>query len=310
MDQSANNLVSVKMQRTYDSESTISSLERARIDEHIKKIEMKYKDLNLTRKKAIIEMRRGGRIGKVDLTKSKGNSSENDAASEHKKPSEVEIKIRPPPDVRVKSIITYQLCKHVTRYGRCNRGDECVFAHSKEELKVWEEVLAEKRSKIDMPTKLKHILSPRMCPPCTDKPDVEYKMCSILYKNDFCHFGDKCRFAHSSEELLLWRALKKQGMLRNKPKLDDNTDGVNTKNRKSPTTNYYIERVRPPRSEEAIGGQYWERSPRVSTLTQLYPQTPFQQFSAPPLYWQNHNMSPPGHVNYPPFFDQQYFPVT
>ena len=109
-----------------------------------------YKDLNLTRKKAIIEMRRGGRIGKVDLTKSKGNSSENDAASEHKKPSEEEIKIRPPPDVRVKSIITYQLCKHVTRYGRCNRGDECVFAHSKEELKVWEEVLAEKRSKIDV----------------------------------------------------------------------------------------------------------------------------------------------------------------
>ena len=87
MDQSANGLIGAKMQRAYDSESTIFSLERAGIDKHIKKIEMKYKDLNVARKKAILEMRRGGQRVKIESTELKASSRENDAAIEHRKTS-------------------------------------------------------------------------------------------------------------------------------------------------------------------------------------------------------------------------------
>ena len=70
-----------------------------------------------------------------------------------------------------------------------------------------------------MPTKIKHILTPRLTPPILANKGTEYKMCKQINKSDFCSYGNKCKFAHSSE-LLLWRALQQKGFFDNEKERD------------------------------------------------------------------------------------------
>ncbi len=206
--------------------------EKEKIIRHIKNVEIKYTSSITLRKQKIESMRICGLIERKEEPQ-KHDLKQLDIKNGNIKNEERETtnvdnvnSVRRRPTVKLKSIIRYQMCKHFIRHGRCDRGDQCIFAHSDNELDIWNMQLKKKRETIEMPTKIKHILAPRLTPPVIMNGTTKYKMCKSLHKSKFCSYADKCKYAHSSEELLLWRALQGKGFFDN-INTSSNEDGTN-----------------------------------------------------------------------------------
>ena len=183
--------------------------QKEKINRHIKNIENKYQNVTIVRKVTIESMRGvkviDNTIG-IGMEESRPKYHKYNVSDGKEKTKIVKTNkgnnqptVRPRPSVKIISIIRYQLCRHFKSNKRCDRGDKCVFAHSTFELDTWNQQLKKKRESIKMPTKIKHILTPRLTPPILANKGTEYKMCKQINKSDFCSYGNKCKFAHSSE---------------------------------------------------------------------------------------------------------------
>ncbi len=89
--------------------------------------------------------------------------------------------------------------------GKCSKGKDCKFAHSKEELAIIPHLKK---------TKICSLYEHGVCPRnqgCSyahgkqelrEKPQLyKTKLCTNFQKDGFCKFGKKCKFSHGSEEL-------------------------------------------------------------------------------------------------------------
>eukprot|EP00434_Breviolum_minutum_P042943 symbB.v1.2.038248.t1/scaffold5893.1/size22692/3 len=94
-----------------------------------------------------------------------------------------------------------KFCSYIELHGYCEKGDECTFAHSPEELQngnagvkqaptaYWEEaVYSDEAATGSGPSRFRPGFVPR-------------KMCSYIESTGYCQKGDECTFAHSPEEL-------------------------------------------------------------------------------------------------------------
>lgn len=100
------------------------------------------------------------------------------------------IKIYPAPIRSAPSDAVLQKCNFPTM---CQNGDDCKRPHSEFELIVWEDEKEAERA----------VRNPRKEPPEMRNP----RMCKYMEKTGRCDFRVTCKFAHSQQELKLWKSL-------------------------------------------------------------------------------------------------------
>lgn len=105
----------------------------------------------------------------------------------------------PPPNSPV--IGENKMCMHMLNTGTCPYGPNCFYAHSDEEISLWNEnALSDQRSmRIGEPIANVKV---RKRPPLNF--NNSYKMCMHVEKGNRCVFGNGCIFAHSQFELEEW----------------------------------------------------------------------------------------------------------
>ena len=87
----------------------------------------------------------------------------------------------------------YQMCRNMQRSSTCQYGQQCKFAHSREELAQW----MKENQRVNQ-----HRLSIRPRPNLIFSRG--YKMCKAVLLGRPCHYGADCTFAHTNEELKQW----------------------------------------------------------------------------------------------------------
>ena len=107
---------------------------------------------------------------------------------------------RPHPPANSPVIGEHKMCMHVLNTGTCPYGINCYYAHSEEEIELWNEsILRDQRNmRVPEPGGVKV----RKRPPLNF--NNSYRLCMHVEKGNRCVFGNGCIFAHSLFELEEW----------------------------------------------------------------------------------------------------------
>ena len=97
------------------------------------------------------------------------------------------LQVRPRPSIPAQ--VDYAYCLSITKGIHCFKGPQCTFAHHEGELIYWFRERAKKE--------------PR--PNASSKSQLPYTICKAVQEKGICNFGVRCTFAHSEEELQLWK---------------------------------------------------------------------------------------------------------
>ena len=103
------------------------------------------------------------------------------------------VPVRPRPAIPAQ--VDYTYCVSITKGIHCFKGPQCTFAHHEGELVYWCQERARKE--------------PRPNPPAKSQPP--YTICKAVQDRGLCNYGVRCTFAHSEEEVQLWRRAKGGG---------------------------------------------------------------------------------------------------
>ena len=102
-------------------------------------------------------------------------------------PSGKVFPVRPRPAIPAQ--VDYTYCVSITKGIHCFKGPQCTFAHHEGELIYWCQERARKE--------------PRPNP--SSKSQQPYTICKAVQEKGLCNYGVRCTFAHSEEELQLWK---------------------------------------------------------------------------------------------------------
>ncbi|KAI7869086.1 hypothetical protein K492DRAFT_212102 [Lichtheimia hyalospora FSU 10163] len=87
-----------------------------------------------------------------------------------------------------------KLCNFYENYGKCNRGDNCNYAHGKDELREFKKIC---NFGLDCYKEDCHFTHPKGW-----NPKDNIKVCEY-YMNGFCKNEDNCKFSHIKENAML-----------------------------------------------------------------------------------------------------------
>ena len=166
-----------------------SPVDPAKLRAHILKVDAKFKPLQQKRAIKVEEMR------KLDY------KVEDLGSNRYKQ-------IRPKKQLPKLSSTAYKLCKHIRNNGKCKLGNRCVFAHNVKELNAWNKQLGREIDNTPVPNAIFARHAPRYAPPVSKPPGGKFRLCKHARgPRRNCKMGEKCFFAHSKEELELWKQI-------------------------------------------------------------------------------------------------------
>ena len=105
----------------------------------------------------------------------------------------------PPPNSPV--IGDHKMCMHLSTNGTCPFGMNCYYAHSREEIELWNEHVRREQEEVPRVEPTVNLMIRRR-PPLNF--NNTYKLCMHVEKGNRCVFGNGCIFAHSVAELEEW----------------------------------------------------------------------------------------------------------